>query len=163
MGVEFDCLKIVELSKLFANLLKDILKTNLMHKFSYLLIVFVILTSLLGCSETKLDYRYKYVGEYRVVFLRIGESGMERGDTMLFVLPCSVDFSEERKSLSFDLPDLSNSFEANIDRKGQLSFLDVESSEFTGEFGDNYNFSIVYKSFDLLGNTFRNELEGTRK
>ena len=153
----------MDMSEIFPNLYIYILKTNLMHKFRFIFIAVFFLGAIVSCSESKFDYRHKYVGEYNVNLLQIDGRGTNTGDSALYILPCSIDFSEERKSLSFDLPDMLLAFEANIDRKGALRMTDVEPEKFTGEFTDKANFSIVYKSSDFFGNTFRNEMKGVRK
>lgn len=133
-----------------------------MNKLRFLVIAFFLLTTIVSCSESKLDYRYKYVGEYTVSGLQIAVRGIQSGDSIQFITPAAVDFSEEKKSLSFDLPELSWAFEASIDRERQLSTVENNNETFEGEFLDEDSFSIVMTGIDFFGGFIQYELEGAR-
>lgn len=133
-----------------------------MYKISTL-IVLASLFFLAACSESKFDYRHKYVGDYQILGYRISETGSNRDDTLFILANGSVDFSEARKSLIFDFPDWDIFFEAEINRKAELSIPDIDPEDFSGEFSSNDNFEIINHGFDLVGGAFRNELYGHRQ
>jgi hypothetical protein len=114
------------------------IRSEITMKSKSLFFAFLLALVLLqSCSESKFDYRHKYVGEFTV----IGEwyrNPYHSTDFIAIDEACTVDYAEERKALHFSLQEHAIDFEVLVGQDGLLEA--SEGVAFTGHFSDADHF-----------------------
>ncbi len=116
-----------------------------------------------ACSESKFDYRHKYVGEYEVTGTEAWTGIGTPNDTFPVSTTCTVDFAAGRDSVRFTIEALTIMFDAKADRHGVLSV--GLMGDFLGEFTDKDHFDMSMRSGRPVtgDDQFAYVLHGTRK
>ena len=141
-----------------------------MQKFRFILLAAFLLVVIVSCSESRFDYRHKYVGDYELEVEEEMVHNSGYGGRSHYNFQCKVDFSESKDSLIFDFYDIPlfyNFFPQlviAIDKDGKVILIKAPGlNGLVGEFTDKEHFSITLEGSDSNRQFFRDKIEATRK
>lgn len=111
-----------------------------------MLIILLVCVAVQACSESKFDYRHKYVGEFDFQIAYSGLDGISSQDTIRRNAPGTVDFGPTKGQLTIscapaDFPVLD--LDLDVNKHGALKL--GSEPEFSGRFltKDSLQFSLM--------------------
>lgn len=120
-----------------------------------------------ACSESKFDYRHKYVGDFEVTeWMYVG--GIEyQPDTFALKNACNVDFAEDRHGLQLVIPTLEFSYTVLIDKQGKFQPFGETAGimKFDGGYtdSDHFDFDLKWSSVGVSGPEVEYVMHGARR
>jgi hypothetical protein len=129
-------------------------------KTNWTLFAFVLSLILLqSCSESKFDYRHKYVGDFAVTGTWDNDA-YNSNEVWAIKDICVVDFGQDKGTLHFKTAEWGISFEGTVDRNGLLQ---VPDWVFVGRFSDKDHFEASAQGASPMGDWSAWTLHGVRK
>jgi hypothetical protein len=120
-----------------------------------------------SCSESKFDFRHKYVGDFEVTgFMYVG--GIEyHPDTFALKNACHVDFAEDRHALQIAIPTLEFNCTVLVDKQGKFQPTGETTGlrKFDGGYtdADHFDFDLKWVSVGVSGPEMEYVMRGTRQ
>ncbi len=120
--------------------------------------LFISLILLQSCSESKFDYRHKYVGDFNVTGTMDYTGAFDEPQPIAST--ATVTFADESEAVDVDVVDLAIHVVATIDKNGKLS---ASTGAALGQFSDKDHFDMALSGGTPVGGSYAWTLHGVRK